>query len=112
MILGEIELINFISKATKVLISSAFEDALAHSPDERTGTQKLRYSLEDTDVVELEFTPTEEMEWGIWVAGLLGIGGFFDRWEYVTLKFDVLAPGLGRLGTGRVFQQERTGLNV
>lgn len=62
--------------------------------------------------MNLEFTPTEEMTWGVWETALLGIGGFFQKWEYVALSFDVVAPEVGRLGTGRVFreQEERVGL--
>lgn len=93
-----------------MVIGTAYQDATAHEPDDKVGTQELRYSKAYMDVVNLEFTPTDEMTWDTWKIALLGIGGFFQRWEYVALSFDVVTPEAGRLGTGRVFQEERVGL--
>lgn len=93
-----------LSKATQMVIGTAFEDAMAHRPDQRTGTQTLRYTQGYMDVVDLTIAPTEAMTWEMWGYALLGIGSFMQKWEYVELSFDVVVLGLGRVGTGRVFQ--------
>ena len=91
-------------KATQMVIGTAYEDATAHRPDEKTGTRTLRYSQGYMDVVNLAMSPTGDMTWETWTFALLGIGSFFQRWEYVELSFDVEVPELGRVGTGMVFQ--------
>ena len=55
--------------------------------------------------MDLAVTPREGMTWEMWRFALLGIGAFMQGWEYVELSFDVVVVGLGRLGSGRVFQE-------
>lgn len=87
-----------------MVIGTAYEDATSHRQDEKTGTRTLRYSQGYMDIVNLTMSPTEDMTWETWAFTLLGIGNFFQEWEYVELSFDVVVPGQGRVGTGMVFQ--------
>ena len=87
-----------------MVVGAAYEDATAHRPDEKTGTRTLRYSQGYMDIVNLAMSPTEDMTWETWGFALLGIGSFFQEWEYVELSFDVVVLGSGRVGTGMVFQ--------
>ncbi len=94
-----------VSKATQIVIGAGYEDAAAHSLDERVGMQELRYKKGYMDTVDLMVHPTEEMTWEMWRYALLGIGDFMQDWEYVELSFDVVVLGVGQVGTGKVFQE-------
>lgn len=91
-------------KATQSVIGAGYDDAVAHRPDEKVGTQEIHYSRVYMDVVDLAVTPSEEMTWEMWRYALLGIRSFMQDWEYVELSFDVVVLGTGRVGIGRVFQ--------
>ena len=58
------------------------------------------------DLVDLAVAPLEDMTWEMWRFALLGIGSFMRSWEYVELSFDVVVLGTGRVGVGRVFQED------
>ena len=89
-----------------MVIGAGYEDAVAHQADERVGMSELRYRKGYMDILDLVITPTEEMTWEMWRYALLGIGSFMQQWEYIQLSFDVVALGTGRVGTGRVFQED------
>lgn len=92
-----------------MVIGAAYEDAATHEPNEKTGTQELRYRQGYMDLVDLVMTPTEETTWEMWRFALLGVGNFMQTWEYVELTFDIVVPGVGRVGVGRVFQIDKAG---
>ena len=94
-----------------MVIGTAYEVTANHGQDEKIEMHELRFAEGYMDIVDLTVAPTEDMTWGTLRYALLGIGSFMQRWEYVTLKFDVVVPEFGRVGTGRVFQEERDGLD-
>ena len=90
-----------------MVMGTAYDDAVDHQPNEIAGTQELRYEKGYMDAVDLVITPKEGTAWQTWISALLGIGGFMQQWEYIGLTFNVVL-GLGRMGTGRVFQEDGT----
>ena len=100
-----------ILKATQTVIGAGYDDAAAHRPDEKVGTQEILYKRGYMDLVDLAVSPSEEMTWEMWRYALLGIGSFMRKWEYVELSFDVVVLGVGRVGIGRVFQEDTVGLD-
>lgn len=92
-----------------MVIRAGYEDAAAHEPDEPIGLHELRYQRGYMDSVDLVLTPEEEMTWEMWRFALQGVGSFMQEWEYVELTFDVVVLGLGRVGVGKVFQDEGLG---
>lgn len=94
-----------------MVIGAAYEDAAVHDPDKRVGTEEIHYRRGYMDLVDLAVTPTEEMTWEMWRFALLGVGGFMQDWEYVELSFDVVVLGTGRVGIGKVFQEDTVKLD-
>ncbi len=51
--------------------------------------------------VRLGLSPQPLMTWGVWGDALMGLRLFGERWEFVTLQFEVWDGGVGR-GTQRM----------